>query len=60
MMENQEDLAQIMTAEQGKPLAEVARRDRLWRLVHRILRRRGQAHLWRDDSLALAGRRAWW
>ena len=58
MMENQEDLAQIMTAEQGKPLAEIARRGRLWRVLHRVLRRGGQAHLWRDHSLAMARRRA--
>ncbi len=34
MMENQEDLAQIMTAEQGKPLGRVARRNCLWRFLH--------------------------
>ena len=44
MMANQEDLAQILTAEQGKPLAEVARRDRLRRLVHRMVRRGGRAY----------------
>ena len=45
MMENQEDLAVLMTAEQGKPLAEAQGRDRLCRLVHRVVRRRRQAHL---------------
>ena len=54
MMDNQEDLARIMTAEQGKPLAEIARRDRLRRLLHRVVRRGGQAHLRRHDPLALA------
>ena len=49
-MENQEDLARIMTAEQGKPLAEAKRRGGLWRLVHRVLRRGSQADLWRDHS----------
>ena len=39
MMANQDDLAQILTAEQGKPLAGSARRDRLRRLVHRVVRR---------------------
>ena len=56
MMENQEDLAQIMTAEQGKPLAEVARRNGLWRLLHRILRRGSPPHLRRDHSVAISQR----
>ena len=38
----------------GKAAGRVARRNRLWRLVRRVVRRRGQAHLRRDDSLALA------
>ena len=38
----------------GQAACRIARRDRLWRLVRRVLRRRGQAHLWRDDPLALA------
>ena len=37
----------------GQAACGVARRDRLWRLVHRVLRRGGQAHLRRDDPLAL-------
>ncbi|WP_430515687.1 aldehyde dehydrogenase family protein, partial [Inquilinus limosus] len=38
MMANQEDLAKLMTLEQGKPLAE-ARRDRLRRRLRRVVRR---------------------
>jgi hypothetical protein len=38
MMENQDDLAAMMTLEQGKPLAE-AGRDRLRRQLHRVVRR---------------------
>ena len=60
MMENQEDLAQIMTAEQGKTTRRIARRNRLWRRLHRILRRGGKAHLWRDHSLALGHHRGSW
>ena len=40
----------------GQAAGRVARRDRLRRLVHRILRRGSQAHLRRDDPLALAQR----
>ena len=54
MMENQEDLAQIMTAEQGKPLAESRGEVAYGAVLRRILRRGGQAHLWRDHPLALA------
>jgi len=50
MMAAQEDLAQLMTAEQGKATGREPRRGRLWRLLHRMVRRRGQAHLWRCDS----------
>ncbi len=49
MLANQEDLAVIMTAEQGKPLAEVQGRDRLRRLLHRVVRRGSQARLRRRD-----------
>ncbi len=38
----------------GQAAGRVTRRDRLWRIVRRILRRRGQADLWRDDPLAVA------
>mgnify|MGYP003694516269 CR=1 FL=1 len=50
MMANQEDLAQILTAEQGKPLAEARDRDLLRRLLHRVVRRGSQAHLRRYHS----------
>ena len=40
----------------GQAARRGARRDRLCRVLHRILRRGGQAHLWRDHSFALAGR----
>ena len=40
----------------GQAAGRIARRGRLWRLLHRVLRRRGQAHLWRDHSVALAQR----
>ena len=55
MMANQEDLAVLMTAEQGKPLAEIEGRNRLCRLVHRMVRRRGQAGLRRHDPGAPEG-----
>ncbi len=42
-----------MTSEQGKPLAEARGESRLCRRVRRILRRGGQAHLWRDQSRRL-------
>jgi acyl-CoA reductase-like NAD-dependent aldehyde dehydrogenase len=45
MMANQEDLARLMTAEQGKPLAEVAGRNRLRGGLCRVVRRRSQACL---------------
>ena len=44
-----DELAAILTAEQGKPLAEAAGRDPLRRRVHRVVRRGGQAPLRRDD-----------
>ena len=40
----------------GQAARRVARRDRLRRLLHRVVRRGGQAHLRRDDPLALAER----
>ena len=54
MMENQDDLGVLMTAEQGKPAGRGQGRGRLCRLVHRVVRRRGQAHLWRRDPGASA------
>ncbi len=47
MIENQDDLGLLMTLEQGKPLAEG--RDHLRRVVHRVVRRRSQACVWRCD-----------
>ena len=49
MLEHQEDLAIIMTAEQGKPLAESRGRDPLRRIVHRVVRRRRQTRLRRRN-----------
>ena len=51
MMENQEDLARIMTAEQGKPLAEAPRRNRLGASFVEFFAEEGKAHLWRDDPV---------
>ncbi len=48
MVANADDLGTILTAEQGKPLAEAKGEIAVWRVVHRVVRRRGQAHLWRD------------
>ena len=45
MLANADDLGVIMTAEQGKPLSESQRRDRLCRQLHRVVRRRGVAPL---------------
>ena len=50
LMANQEDLATLMTAEQGKPLAEAQGRDRLRGLLHRVVRRGRQAPVRRHDS----------
>ena len=50
MMENQDDLAVIMTAEQGKPLAESRGEIALCRKLHRMVRGGGQARLWRYRS----------
>ena len=49
IMAAQEDLARIMTAEQGKPLAESRGEIAYGAIVHRMVRRRGQARLWRRD-----------
>ena len=50
MMANQEDLARLMTTEQGKPLDRVARRGGVCRRVPRMVRRGSQARLRRHDS----------
>ncbi len=55
MLANADDLAALMTAEQGKPLAEAKGEVRLCRLLHRMVRGRGQARLWRDHSGADRG-----
>ena len=47
MMENQEDLALLMTAEQGKPLAEAKGEIAYGASFIEWFARRGQAHLWR-------------
>ena len=50
MMANQEDLAQLMTAEQGKPLAESRGEVAYAAVVPRMVRRGGQARLRRHHS----------
>ena len=52
-----EDLARLMIREQGKPLVRSARRDRLRRLLRRVLRRGGQPPEHRGRDLAPARRR---
>jgi succinate semialdehyde dehydrogenase (EC 1.2.1.16) len=52
MLEHQQDLASLMTLEQGKPRGGVAGRDPLRRLLYRMVRRTGQAHQRRHHSLA--------
>ena len=47
---NRDDIALIMTSEQGKPLAEARGEVDYAAVVHRVLRRRGQARLRRDHS----------
>ncbi len=49
MMANQDDLATHPDRRDGQALCRGQGRDRLWRLLHRMVRRRGQARLWRDD-----------
>ena len=56
MLANTEDLALIMTAEQGKPLTESERRDRVCGEVHRVVRGGGQADV-RRYRPATPGRR---
>ena len=43
MQAHAEDLAQILTAEQGKPLAEARGEIALWRLLRQMVRRGGAA-----------------
>ena len=49
IMANVEDLAQLMTAGAGQAARRVARRDRVRGVVHRVVRRGGQARLRRRD-----------
>ena len=49
---NREDLALILTSEQGKPLVGGARRSRYRRRLCRVLRGRSPARLWRNHSNA--------
>ena len=49
LMANQDDLATLMTAEQGKPFAEAKGEIAYARLLHRVVRRGGQAPLRRRD-----------
>ena len=54
LLANQDDLATLMTAEQGKPLAEAKGEIAYARLLHRVVRRGGQAALRRRDPRASA------
>ena len=49
MLEHEDDLALLMTLEQGKPLAEARDRGQVRRLVLRVVRRGGEARLRRHD-----------
>ena len=50
---NQDDLAKLLTLEQGKPLAEAQGRGRHERRLCAVVRRGGAAHLRRRHPLAL-------
>ena len=50
MLEHQEDLARLMTIEQGKPLTESQGRGGVCGVVPRVVRRGSQARLRRHDS----------
>ena len=47
---NRDDIALIMTSEQGKPLAEARGEVDYAAGLHRVFRRGGEAHLWRGQS----------
>ena len=53
ILEHQDDLAQLLTAEQGKPLAEAQGRGRHARRLCAVVRRGGAAHLRRRHPVAL-------
>ena len=69
MMEHADELALLLTNEQGKPLAEAKGEIALCRRLRRVLRRGSQAHLRRDHPDLQGGRAhrrhhasrsAWW
>jgi succinate-semialdehyde dehydrogenase/glutarate-semialdehyde dehydrogenase len=49
MIANQDALGELLSREQGKPLAEAKGEIGLWCQLRRMVRRRGQARLWRSD-----------
>ena len=55
-MENQEDLAQLMTAEQGKPLVESRGEVAYAASFTEFYRRGGETGLWRDHPVPQGGR----
>ena len=54
MMENQEDLARPDDRRAGQAAGRSQGRDRLWRLLHRVVRRRRQAHLRRHHPASIS------
>ena len=60
MVENADDLATILTAEMGKPWAEARGEVLVRRLLHPVVRRGGQARLWRHDPAATSPASASW
>ncbi len=60
MVANADDLATILTAEQGKPMPRPRARSSMAPVLHRMVRRRGQARLWRDRSPATSPTSASW
>ncbi len=57
ILENKTALAQIVTAEQGKAAGGGRRRNRLCRLVYRVVCRTGQTHQRRNNPLPGADKR---
>lgn len=53
ILEHNDDLAAILTAEMGKPLAEAKIRNRPFCGVSPMVCRGGQSHLWRNDLGAI-------
>jgi succinate-semialdehyde dehydrogenase/glutarate-semialdehyde dehydrogenase len=58
MVANADDLGAILTAEMGKPLAE-AKGEILYGALHRVVRGRGQAGLWRDSRATSPTSASW-